>query len=86
MLQIGPTICMIYRKLLASQGYAVCVNYHARAKEAKSLVSEIKELCGRAFACSTDVSNENEAIKLFDVTEVEKECYSVPKPVEPIEY
>ena len=55
-------------KLLASQGYAVCVNYRARAEEAESLVSEIEELGGRAFALSADVSNEKEVVKLFDAT------------------
>ena len=58
-------------KLLASQGYAVCVNYRTRAKEAESLVSEIKKLGGRAFALSADVSNENEVVRLFDATENE---------------
>lgn len=55
--------------LLASKGYAVCVNYHSRVAEAESLVSQITELGGRAFSFAADVSNESDVIKLFDTTE-----------------
>ena len=58
-------------KLLASQGYAVCVNYRTRADDAESLVSEIKALGGHAFAMSADVSRENEILRLFNGTEDE---------------
>ena len=56
-------------KLLASQGYAVCVNYKSRQKEAESVVSEIINAGGRAFANAADVSIENDVTALFDITE-----------------
>jgi len=56
-------------KLLASKGYAVCVNYHSRVIDAESVVAEITELGGQAFSFAADVSNEGDVIKLFDVTE-----------------
>jgi len=56
-------------KLLASKGYAVCVNYHSRVADAESVVAQITELGGRAFCFAADVSNESDVIKLFDATE-----------------
>lgn len=56
-------------KLLASKGYAVCVNYHSRVADAESVVSQITALGGRAFAFAADVSNESDVIKLFEATE-----------------
>lgn len=56
-------------KLLASKGYAVCVNYHSRVADAESVVSQITALGGRAFAFAADVSNESDVINLFEATE-----------------
>ena len=56
-------------KLLASKGYAVCVNYHSRVADAEFVVAQITDLGGRAFCFSADVSNESDVIKLFDATE-----------------
>jgi len=58
-------------KLLASQGYSVCVNYLSRSEEAAAVVAEINSNGGRAFAFAADVSIENEVIRLFDATETE---------------
>ncbi|WP_415911728.1 SDR family oxidoreductase [Neptuniibacter sp. QD37_11] len=58
-------------KLLASQGYLVCVNYRSRSEEAEAVVTEINSNGGRAFAFVADVSMESEVIRLFDATETE---------------
>jgi len=55
--------------LLASKGYAVCVNYYSRRAEAESLVYKINEFGGRAFAFAADVSDEDQVINLFAATE-----------------
>ncbi len=56
-------------KLLASRGYAVCVNYRSDAKSADAVVAEITALGGRAFSFQADVSKETDVVALFDVTE-----------------
>lgn len=52
-------------KLLAMQGYKVCVNYRTKAESAQQVVEDIKRQGGSAFAFAADVSQENEVIKLF---------------------
>lgn len=52
-------------KLLAMQGYKVCVNYRTKAESAQQVVADIKRQGGSAFAFAADVSQENEVIKLF---------------------
>ena len=42
-------------KLLAKQGYAVCVNYRAQAEAAAQVVREIEEVGGKAIAIKADV-------------------------------
>ncbi|QSX31586.1 glucose 1-dehydrogenase [Shewanella cyperi] len=61
---IGAATC----KLLASQGYAVCVNYRADKTSAEQVVAEIHEAGGRAIAFQADVSLEAEVEALFDAT------------------
>lgn len=61
--------------LLASQGYAVCVNYRNRTESAKQVVNTIKQHGGRAFAFAADVSIEADVITLF--TEVQKQYGTV---------
>ncbi len=56
-------------KLLASQGYKVCVNYRANAQTAKDVVNNITQLGGEAFEFQADVSVEAEVVNLFDATE-----------------
>jgi len=51
--------------LLASQGYAVCVNYHSRTESADQVVSTITQAGGQAFAFAADVSQEADVLKLF---------------------
>ncbi|MCG2581904.1 MAG: glucose 1-dehydrogenase [Marinobacter sp.] len=56
-------------KLLASKGYAVCVNYRSRVEQAEAVVSEIVANGGSALAFQADVSQEQDVIALFDATE-----------------
>lgn len=56
-------------KLLASNGYLVCVNYRSNSDSANDVVSGITQLGGQAFAFKADVSIERDVIALFDATE-----------------
>lgn len=52
-------------KLLAKNGYAVCVNYHQSATEAEKVVAEITGHGGEAIAVRADMGREDEIIQLF---------------------
>lgn len=52
-------------KLLAKQGYKVCINYRANAESAQQVAADIERQGGTAFTFAADVSQENEVIKLF---------------------
>lgn len=56
-------------KLLATQGYSVCVNYRSNADSANAVVAAIKASGGEAFALKADVSLERDVQALFDATE-----------------
>ncbi|MBU2280779.1 MAG: SDR family NAD(P)-dependent oxidoreductase, partial [Gammaproteobacteria bacterium] len=56
-------------KLLAKQGYQVCVNYRVNAKRAQAIVAEIMTAGGQAFSVQADVSCESDVVALFDATE-----------------
>ncbi len=56
-------------KLLAKQGYAVCVNYRSQAGAAAQVVREIEEVGGKAIAIKADVSDEQQVPSLFEQTE-----------------
>jgi NAD(P)-dependent dehydrogenase (short-subunit alcohol dehydrogenase family) len=56
-------------KLLATKGYKVCVNYRNRSGEADRVVNEIVEHGGNAFSCQTDVSVEDDVVRMFDMVE-----------------
>lgn len=56
-------------KLLASNGYKVCVNYRSDAQSAQAVVREIIDSGGEAFSFQADVSNESEVVDLFEATE-----------------
>ncbi len=56
-------------KLLAKQGYAVCVNYRAQVEAAAQVVREIEEIGGKAIAIKADVSDEQQVLSLFEQTE-----------------
>ncbi len=52
-------------KLLAKQGYKVCVNYLKSNASAEALCQDITQLGGQAFAYQADVANENKVDELF---------------------
>ncbi len=53
-------------KRLASDGFAVIVNYAGKADEAQKVVDEIRTADGEALAIKADVSNPEEVKQLFD--------------------
>lgn len=53
-------------KLLATQGYAVCINYNANADAASELVNDIQKQGGKALAIQADISIEAEVKRLFN--------------------
>ena len=56
-------------KLLASQGYSVCINYRQLAESAAEVVAAIVAAGGQALAIQADVSDESQVVSLFDETE-----------------
>lgn len=56
-------------RLLAHQGWAVCVNYRHRADAASALVDEIRGTGGVAIAVAGDVSTEADVRRVFDTAE-----------------
>jgi NAD(P)-dependent dehydrogenase (short-subunit alcohol dehydrogenase family) len=56
-------------KLLAKQGYQVCVNYRVNAERAQAIVAEIMTAGGQAFSVQADVTCESDVVALFDATE-----------------
>ena len=56
-------------KLLASQGYAVCINYRTRSEDAEKLAAEITADGGKVMTYAADVSEEADVIGLFDAAE-----------------
>ncbi len=58
-------------KLLAVQGFDVCVNYLSNSVAAQAVVAEIEAVGGRAIAMQADVSNEKQVEHLFTKVELE---------------
>ncbi|TFH92239.1 SDR family oxidoreductase [Vibrio ouci] len=56
-------------KLLASQGYSVCVNYLSQHQRAAQVVDEIVTAGGEAFAVQADVSNEAQVAAMFEAVQ-----------------
>ncbi|SIT39656.1 Uncharacterized oxidoreductase MexAM1_META1p0182 [Paraburkholderia piptadeniae] len=54
---------------LASDGFAVVVNYAASSKEADTLVEELKAQGAAAIAVKADVSNADDVRRMFEATE-----------------
>ncbi|EKD70275.1 MAG: short-chain dehydrogenase/reductase SDR [uncultured bacterium] len=53
-------------KLLAKQGYAVCVNYHHSKDNADNVVSQINTTGGHAISVKADMGCEKEIIVMFE--------------------
>ncbi|WLD57828.1 SDR family oxidoreductase [Salinispirillum sp. LH 10-3-1] len=51
--------------LAAQRGYRVAVNYRANATAAESVVAQIQQAGGQAFAVQADVSREEDVLRLF---------------------
>lgn len=56
-------------RLAARQGWAVAVNYHRAADAAHALVRDIEAGGGRALALQADVSDETQALRLFEAVD-----------------
>lgn len=61
---IGRSIAM----RLASDGFAVVVNYAGKAEQAQKVANEIRQADGEAVAIKADVSNPEDVKQLFDKT------------------
>ena len=55
--------------LLALNGYAVCINYRSRNKDAELLADKITQQGGKVFCFCADVSKEDDVIRLFEAVE-----------------
>jgi NAD(P)-dependent dehydrogenase (short-subunit alcohol dehydrogenase family) len=51
--------------LAATRGYAVAVNYAVHSEAADTVVRQIEESGGRAFAVQADVANEDQVLAMF---------------------
>lgn len=58
-------------KLLAKQGFAVCVNYHTAKEKAEEIIDTINQEGGTAIAIKADISSEKDIIHLFSKVEQE---------------
>jgi len=58
-------------RLAGDQGYAVAVNYSTSEGEARGVVDEIVTGGGRALAIQCDISNEAQAMRMFETAERE---------------
>lgn len=56
-------------RLLATRGYAVCVNYRAEAGRADQVVADIEAAGGRALAVQADVALADDVQRLFDTVD-----------------
>jgi NAD(P)-dependent dehydrogenase (short-subunit alcohol dehydrogenase family) len=62
---IGAGIALLAARL----GYAVCVNFQSNASSAENVVSQIISQGGNALAIKADVSDPEEASRLFDLVD-----------------
>ena len=58
-------------RLLASQGYQVCINYRSDSDAADALLAELVADDVKAIAVSADVSVEDDVVSLFDTVDRE---------------
>ncbi len=56
-------------KLLAMQGYAVCVNYNSAEDKAEQVVAEIQAAGGEAIAIKADIACQTEIKALFNIVD-----------------
>jgi NAD(P)-dependent dehydrogenase (short-subunit alcohol dehydrogenase family) len=60
----------------AQRGYAICVNYLERQKEAEQVVRTIERENGRAIAVQADVSFEPDVVRLFETVDLKMGRFS----------
>ena len=53
-------------RLAARHGYKVCINYKSNQQAAASIVAEIEQGGGHAFALQADVAIESEVVRIFE--------------------
>lgn len=58
-------------KQLASEGFAVAINYASSANEASALVVELRQASHQAIAIKADVANAADVRRMFDETEAQ---------------
>lgn len=56
-------------KLLAENGYAVCINYNKEKTKAEEIVKVIENSGGTAIAVKADVASESEIIRMFETVD-----------------
>jgi NAD(P)-dependent dehydrogenase (short-subunit alcohol dehydrogenase family) len=56
---------------LASQGFAVCVNYNSAKDKADAIVAEITRSGGKAIAVKADMALESDILKLYEIVDKE---------------
>jgi NAD(P)-dependent dehydrogenase (short-subunit alcohol dehydrogenase family) len=58
-------------KLLAAQGYAVCINYLNSSEAAEAVVKDIQQNNGEAISVKSNIGNESDILTLFDIIDKE---------------
>lgn len=58
-------------RLLAADGFAVCVVYRASPKEAEAVVADIAQGGGKAIAVQADTADESDVLRLFETVDRE---------------
>lgn len=58
-------------RLLAKEGYRLCVNYRSNEAAARAVVDELASCGATAIAVQADVSEEDDTIRLFDTVDRE---------------
>ena len=61
----------VIAKQLASEGFAVAINYASSATEASKLVVELRQAGHQAMAIKADVANTDDVRRMFDETETQ---------------
>lgn len=56
-------------RLLAANGYAVCINYRSMKEAAERIVADIEASGGRAIAVAADVSKQADTARLFETVD-----------------
>lgn len=58
-------------KLLAKNGYAVCINYLNNESKAQEVCQEIQKQGGKAIAIKADMASEKDIVNLFNIVDKE---------------